>query len=132
MVNFNKIFDTFSRKEIFTEEDNSINQNILINHPLFKLKLFERLVNTHEQNLPTSKNSDPKIKEMGEFMLFNKVWDIIKDFNFKDKTWVEGIKILDSNNFNKSLNKVIKHFIKYEEYEKCDFLHKIQKLHKSS
>jgi len=132
MVNFNKIFDTFSRKEIFTERDNSINQNIPINHPLFKLKLFERLVNTHEQNLSTSKNSDPKIKEMGEFILFNKVWDIIKDFNFKDKTWVEGIKMLDSNSFNKSLSKVIKHFIKYEEYEKCDFLHKIQKLYKSS
>jgi hypothetical protein len=66
------------------------------------------------------------INSAGKFMMFNRGWFWVSQFNFDDSEWLGDLIKLCDEDFFVALKLSIHYFEEHEEYEKCAFLKKIQ------
>lgn len=126
-MNINKIFNTF-------KQESNIEEQTLVdfkNHPLYKLKLFEKLINEQNKWKPIILKEFAGSEEgeiLRKYLIYNRGWNLIKEFNSSNEIWIDALKSLPYENMNKALNKCINYFIEQEDYEKCAFLNKIKEI----
>ena len=134
MVDLNKIFGLFNDKP--GEELIYENLETFKKTSKFKLGMFEKLI-TNGRNfkvkilnffsLADEEFDTQDIDDAGEFMMYNRAWFWISQFNWdENEDWVSELKIISDDNFLIAIKLSIYYFEKYEEYEKCAFLKKIQ------
>ncbi len=143
-MDINNIFNVFSGDYKIDPKTEKIADNLLERFPVLKLVAFERLISQHEvyktvlQNQFASINTKPeKLKEVmdgGDYMFFNRGWNLLSKLKLDDKSLIEGISFKkgEDPNFEKSIIKwvdyVIDYFVKIEEYEKCSHLNDLKVL----
>ena len=137
MIDPEKIFSLFSR----AEEDPSIKEKAEIaeqlmavkDTPAFKIGLFKKLVFNHinfsrsiiDMLSRASMELDVNdVQNAGEFIIYNRAWDYIKDLDVKDTTTFETLKKGASSELITSFKLAIHYFQEIEEYEKCAHLKK--------
>jgi hypothetical protein len=103
--------------------------------PLYKIKVFERLVINGSLfkksivNFFSRADEDLDVGQIdlaGEFMMYHRAWFWIRQFNWDDEKWVKDLKIASNEKLLTAIKLCIHYFEEQEEYEKCAFLKKIQ------
>ena len=125
---------------LFPDEDNSegkITAYIdLKNTPLYWLGMGKKLVlnniNFKKKSLQFFKDLETEldvedIKTAGEFVTYNRSWYYFNKIDLDDQTHLEVIEDYGDGTLKTSLELAIQYFQKFEEYEKCAHLLKIQK-----
>ena len=101
--------------------------------PAFKIGLFKKLVFNHinfsrsiiDMLSRASMELDVNdVQNAGEFIIYNRAWDYIKDLDVKDTTTFETLKKGASSELITSFKLAIHYFQEIEEYEKCAHLKK--------
>lgn len=107
--------------------------------PKYKVGMFFKLLNEKDifrkHISPTKFEKDINSKEFNdatEFILYNRVWFWIKDFNSEDSGWVESVLSYKEDGILKGVNKTLQYFESIEEFEKCALLFSIQKILKNA
>lgn len=107
--------------------------------PKYKVGMFFKLLNNKDifrKPISSSRfEKDINSKEFNdatEFILYNRVWFWIKDFNSEDSGWVESVLSYKEDGILKGVNKTLQYFESIEEFEKCALLFSIQKILKSA
>jgi hypothetical protein len=131
-MNINYIFNLFS------ENCNSDDETSLLvdfsEHPLFWIGGFNKLIKNHlffkEYTVKMFKNISPEleineVEKAGEYLMFEKAWGYLKNFNLDNSFHVECIKDKASKEFSDNLGLAMVFFEEVEEYEKCALLKKI-------
>jgi len=134
MMDLNKIFGLFNDKP--GEELIYENLETFKKTPKFKLGMFEKLI-TNGRNFKAKIVSFfsladevfdiQDIDNAGEFMMYNRAWFWISQFDWsEDEDWIIELKVISNDNFLTAIKLSIYYFEEYEEFEKCAFLKKIQ------
>lgn len=140
-MDINKIFGSFnssSRDEGSLSSFTPLKRVSVVDEdsPSYKLGMFRKLIlnylNYTTQVIGLFDKADPTldikdIKRVGEFMLYERAYDYIKDINLQDKEHINALFREARNSkidFESALNKSIDHFENLEEYEKCAVLKK--------
>lgn len=107
--------------------------------PKYKVGMFFKLLNNKDifrKPISSSRfEKDINSKEFNdatEFILYNRVWFWIKDFNSEDSGWVESVLSYKEDGILKGVNKTLQYFESIEEFEKCALLFSIQKILKNA
>ena len=85
-------------------------------------KLRRQIVNMFEDD----KRVD--VEDAGEFIMYNRAWYWLQDFDIKNDEWVDALSHYDNDQLFKSLTQTIQYFEELEEYEKCGKLSSIKNL----
>ncbi len=85
-------------------------------------KLRRQIINMFEDD----KRID--VEDAGEFIMYNRAWYWLQDFDTKNDEWVEALSFYDRDELIKSLQRTIQYFEELEEYEKCGKLSSIKSL----
>jgi hypothetical protein len=132
-MDFNKIFDAFNQPD--KEEDDV---NLLVDfsdHPLFWIGGFHKLIANHlffkKYTAKMFKNMAPDsdldtLERAGEYLMFNRAWEYIKDLNVYNSFHMECLKTKSDEALYESLEVTLRYFEDLEEYEKCMLLKEIQ------
>lgn len=132
-MNINNIFNLFSDDDSQPDET-----SLLIDfseHPLFWIGGFNKLIRNHlffkQYTIKTFKNIDPEleideVEKAGEYLMFDKAWEYIKNLNVENPFHIDCIKVKSSEEFINNLELSIAFFEKLEEYEKCASMKKIK------
>ena len=103
------------------------------NHPRYYIKMFVKLVQNYttynKQLVRFFGSSDPKldtreIQETGEFMLYGRAYEYLKNIDIQDKYHIKVLFEEADIELEQSLFKALKYFEEEEEYEKCAVLKK--------
>jgi len=127
MIDKDKLFSLFGSSDDDFEEKKSIKAlekvKLIINHLVFhqKLKKFLDKESSGAIDLETT-------KEAASFAVFNRAWYYIKGLDLKNKNHCKAVMDYKSGPLKQTLSEAISYFESVEEYEKCAFLHTIQKL----
>jgi len=122
MIDIDHIFNLFN-----AEEDIDVNKFIYIH--IFRK--FTKIITKNKEfskGLFNSKDDllsdvDPSVLvKVGEYYLFNRAFDLIKDFN---EDWIESLELCCDLYLAISLKLSIAFFELHEEYEKCAILQNI-------
>lgn len=73
-----------------------------------------------------------EMDDIGEILMYLRAWSWIKDFDIKDKEWIEAINSWDNDDTVGALDLSLKYFEDQEEYEKCAHLLSIKKCLKNA
>ena len=145
MIDKDKLFSLFGSSDDDFEEKKSIKalEKIMeaeLESPINKLGMFVKLIINHlvfHQKLKKflDKESSGAIdlettKEAASFAVFNRAWYYIKGLDLKNKNHCKAVMDYKSGPLKQTLGEAISYFEEVEEYEKCAFLHTIQKLKK--
>ena len=146
MIDKNKLFslfgssddDEFDEKKSIKEFEKLVEEEL--EQPMNKLGMFVKLIINHlvfHQKLKKfiDKESSGAIdlettKEAASFAVFNRAWYYIIDL--KEKKHCQAVMDYKSGPLKQTLEEAIFYFESVEEYEKCAFLHIIQKLKEKS
>jgi hypothetical protein len=146
MIDKNKLFslfgssddDDFDEKKSIREFEKLVEEEL--EQPMNKLGMFVKLIINHlvfHQKLKKflDKESSGAIdlettKEAASFAVFNRAWHYVKDLDLKNKNHCKAVMDYKSGPLKQTLGEAILYFEEMEEYEKCAFLHTIQKLKK--
>jgi uncharacterized membrane protein (UPF0182 family) len=133
----NKIFGLFDDGDSELENKKVQYDDILLDdykkHPLFWVGMFKKLIYNHnvfkEQLLKFFEKSDEKldksdIDKAGEFIVFGKAWDFIKNIYPDNKEHQEALYHFSDLDLKIAFELSIKYFQEQEEYEKCAHLKK--------
>tara|TARA_R110001592_G_scaffold69772_2_gene214116 strand:+ start:3034 stop:3447 length:414 start_codon:yes stop_codon:yes gene_type:complete len=82
-------------------------------------KLRRQIINMFEDDKRVN------VEDAGEFIMYNRAWFWLQDFNIDDNEWVEALSYYDNNQLSQSLTQSIQYFEEMEEYEKCSKLSSI-------
>ena len=85
-------------------------------------KLRRQIVNMFEDD----KRVD--VEDAGEFIMYNRAWFWLQDFDIKNEEWVDALSQYDNDQLFKSITQTIQYFEELEEYEKCGKLSSIKNL----
>jgi hypothetical protein len=85
-------------------------------------KLRRQLVNMFEDDKRVN------IEDAGEFIMYNRAWFWLQDFDIENDEWVDALSHYDNNELLESLTQTIQYFEELEEYEKCGKLSSIKDL----
>jgi hypothetical protein len=105
--------------------------------PHFKLKMFTKMIlngmNFKKQVVGFFSKADKNldvvgVDEAGDFMMYNRAWYWISGCSLRKKAWKEALQDNSTPELLFCLKSSVKYFESIEEYEKCAFLIKIQKL----
>jgi hypothetical protein len=133
-MDLNKIFGLFNNGSV--EEQIYENLDTFKKTPKFKLGMFEKLIINGSNfkskivnffSLTDDELDIQDINDAGEFMMYNRAWFWISQFNC-DEDWINDLKTISSNNFLGAIKLSIYYFERHEEFEKCAFLKKIQNI----
>lgn len=123
-MNLDKFYQTFHGKyEGYDLEE-------LKKTPQYKLGMFTKIINNKEyfrKNLRgiLEKDGSENIKEFEDFLVYNRAWYWIKDFDD------DGFEIIVVHNYDEillALDSSIKYFEGVEDYEKCSYLFSFKKV----
>jgi len=148
MIDKNKLFslfgssddDRFDEKKSIKEFEKLVEAEL--EQPMNKLGMFVKLIINHmvfHQKLKKFLDKEsPGIidlettKEASAFAVFNRAWHYIKGIDLKEKKHCQAVMEYKSGPLRQTLGEAIFYFESVEEYEKCAFLHTIQKLKEKS
>ena len=148
MIDKNKLFslfgssddDNFDEKKSIKEFEKLVEAEL--EQPMNKLGMFVKLIINHmvfHQKLKKFLDKEsPGIidlettKEASAFTIFNRAWHYIKGIDLKEKKHCQAVMEYKSGPLKQTLGEAIFYFESVEEYEKCAFLHTIQKLKEKS
>jgi len=85
-------------------------------------KLRRQLINMFEDDKRVN------IEDAGEFIMYNRAWFWLQDFDIKNDEWVGALSHYDNNELLESLTQTVQYFEELEEYEKCGKLSSIKNL----
>lgn len=133
-MDLNNIFSAFDQPE-----DQKIDEvNLLFDfseHPLYWISGFNKVISNHlffkKYTAKMFKNISPDsnletLERAGEYLMFNKAWDYIKDFNVNNPFHIDCLKTKSDDSLLVSLENALQFFEDLEEYEKCMLLKDIQ------
>lgn len=148
MIDKNKLFSLFgSSDDDRYDEKKSIKEfeklvEAELEQPMNKLGMFVKLIINHmvfHQKLKKFLDKEsPGIidlettKKASAFAVFNRAWHYIKGIDLKEKKHCQAVMEYKSGPLRQTLGEAIFYFESVEEYEKCAFLHTIQKLKEKS
>ena len=85
-------------------------------------KLRRQIINMFEDDKRVN------VEDAGEFIMYNRAWFWLQDFNINDNEWVEALSYYDNDQLSQSLTQSIQYFEEMEEYEKCNNYSIIKKI----
>lgn len=85
-------------------------------------KLRRQLINMFEDDKRVN------IEDAGEFIMYNRAWFWLQDFDIKNDEWVDALSHYDNNELLESLTQTVQYFEELEEYEKCGKLSSIKNI----
>jgi hypothetical protein len=105
--------------------------------PRYKMGMFIKLIingTLFRKQLSNMFDGHNKIDigNAGEFIMYNRAWYWIKDFNQEDSDWVESVSFYDEDEVIKACDLTISYFEALEEFEKCSLLLSIKKIFKNT
>lgn len=135
-IDKNKLFNLFpeSNRDPDDMTDHEIEVNI-VESIIYKLKKYLKIVSNHQVFFASytmqMKQADPKFdaeatKRQAAFVVYNRSWHYIKDFNLDDEDHLRDLVLINPYDLSYALQLSIKYFESTEEYEKCAHLFKIQ------
>lgn len=134
-MDFNKIFDVFDQNDDQKETDDVSLLVDFSEHPLYWIGGFNKLITNHlffkKYTAKMFKNMSPDgdietLERAGEYLMFNRAWEYIKDLNVYNSFHMECLKTKSDDVLYNSLEAAIRFFEDLEEYEKCALLKEIQ------
>lgn len=134
-MDFNKIFDVFDQNDDQKETDDVSLLVDFSEHPLYWIGGFNKLIANHlffkKYTAKMFKNMSPDgdietLERAGEYLMFNRAWEYIKDLNVYNSFHMECLKTKSDDVLYNSLEAAIRFFEDLEEYEKCALLKEIQ------
>jgi hypothetical protein len=137
MIDPEKIFNLFNQadQDPPIQEKAEIAEQLLAlkDTPAFKLGIFKKLILNHTNfnrsiiNM-LSRVSDEldmdDVKNAGEFIIYNRAWEYMRDLNVKDLETFESIKKGANQELVTAFKLAIHYFQETEEYERCAHLKK--------
>jgi len=125
----------FGKKKTYQEIEDEV--NTWKDTPRYKIGMFVKLVingTIFRNQLCSLFDGDNKenIGDAGEFLMYTRAWNWIKDFDPKDKEWVDDLNSCGEEDTIEALNLAIAYFESIEEFEKCAFLLSIKELLKKA
>ncbi len=132
-MNPDKIFHVFNEK-LNQEEDNKLAEDFK-NHPIVKIGMFKKIIKNYLVlgdkilslfMLPNMNLNEKEVKIAGEYMVYYRAWENIKDIDLENQFHLDNLKLSSNEEFIIILDSIIKYFEKHEEYTKCAFLFSIQ------
>jgi hypothetical protein len=95
--------------------------------PKYKFGMFVKIVRGGDEFKKQlgefyDKDKTVKVSIVGEFLLYNRAWFWIVDFDKNDSGWVEAIECYEYLEVLSALDLCIKFFENLEEYERCSHL----------
>jgi|TARA_R110000787_G_scaffold30225_1_gene81278 hypothetical protein len=133
-MDLDKLFSLFYKNP---EEDIKENLESYKSSHKFKLEMFSRLVlegvNFRSMIISFFIDSDiemdkDELSEVGDFMMYNRSWFWIQQFELDDPEWCEALNNCKVDSMFSALDLCISYFESNEEYEKCSFLASIKHL----
>ena len=140
MPNKDKIFKLFDEVENDPKDEEKLVGEFL-KSSYAKIGMFVKLIQNHEVFHAKLKKFLMKeqpnyniesTKEASSFTVFNRAWNYIKNIDIKDQDTIKSIQSFNNELLYNVLEKSILYFESTEEYEKCSFLLKIQKVLKNN
>ena len=133
MMDLSKFFSYFNTNPSigYSEKD----MESFKNSPLYKIKVFERLIingvafKKSLVNFFNQADEDLDIGQVdlaGEFMMYHRAWYWISQTDLTDEEWLNDLRRSADDEFVTALKLSINFFEEEEEFEKCAFLKKIQ------
>jgi hypothetical protein len=133
-MDFNRIFDVFDQNDDQKEIDEVSLLVDFSDHPLYWIGGFNKLISNHlffkKYTAKMFKNMTPDsdietLERAGEYLMFNRAWDYIKDLNVHNSFHMDCLKTKADPTLYNSLEIALKFFENLEEYEKCILLKEI-------
>lgn len=130
-MNLNNIFNTFNSE---VKEKDKLTAEFK-DHPIIKIGMFKKIIKNYLTlgdkmlNLFLSSNINldkEDMKRAGEYMVYYRAWESIKSLDLENEFHLENLKVASDKEFITLLDSSIKYFEKFEDYQKCATLHKIQ------
>jgi len=140
MPDKNKIFQLFDEVENDPKDEEKLVEEFL-KSSYAKIGMFVKLIQNHEifhkklKKFLMKEQPNYNInstKEASSFTVFNRAWSYIENIDIEDKDNIKSILNFNSDLLYEVLEKSILYFESTEEYEKCGFLLKIQKVLKDN
>ena len=137
-MDLNKIFGLFSDEEPKSlKEKSQLIDDILDfkEHPLFWVGMFKKLIQNHKLfnkeiigffSILDQELDIDDVEQAGEFVVYNKAFSWIDKIDINNKLHQNSILKFSDDTFLSYLKISISYFEKFEEYEKCAHLKKIQ------
>jgi hypothetical protein len=105
--------------------------------PRYKFGMFVKLIingNIFRRQLIQffDKNEKIEVGNAGEFIMYNRAWYWIKEFNSKDPEWVDVIGFYQEDEIIQAVDLCVNFFEGLEEFEKCAHFLSIKKLLKKA
>ena len=125
----------YSKKDEFSKMEEEIEE--WKDTPRYKMGMFVKLIingTLFRKQLSNMFEGSNKIDigNAGEFIMYNRAWYWIKDFNIEDSDWVESVKPYEEEEVVRACDLTILYFENLEEFEKCSLLLSIKKLFKNA
>ena len=125
----------YSKKDGFSKMEEEIEE--WKDTPRYKMGMFVKLIingTLFRKQLSNMFEGSNKIDigNAGEFIMYNRAWYWIKDFNIEDSDWVESVKPYEEEEVVRACDLTISYFENLEEFEKCSLLLSIKKLFKNA
>lgn len=134
MSNAHRIFNLFNPIPSKVDEEMENELREFETTPYYKIGMFTKILN-NGNNFKTEiinfisksdKDLDPEnIKSAGDFIMYNRAYYWISQFDIDDKKWISNAREAKSNYIEEYINDSIRYFESIEEYEKCAILVKI-------
>ena len=129
-INIDNIFGLFTSDEDFDGGDGTVYVDFK-NTPIYWVGMYKKLILNHINfNRKIAKffkeaNSELDVSEVekaGEFVVYNRAWNYIKDIDVDNKDHIAAIEKYCDEYLDTSLKLGISFFEQSEEYEKCALL----------
>jgi hypothetical protein len=125
----------YSKKDEFSKMEEEIEE--WKDTPRYKMGMFVKLIingTLFRKQLSNMFEGSNKIDigNAGEFIMYNRAWYWIKNFNIEDSDWVESVKPYEEEEVIRACDLTILYFENLEEFEKCSLLLSIKKLFKNA
>jgi hypothetical protein len=134
MSNAHRIFNLFNPIPSKVDEEMENELREFETTPYYKIGMFTKILN-NGNNFKTEiinfisksdKDLDPEnIKSAGDFIMYNRAYYWISQFDIDDKKWISNAREAKSNYIEEYIDDSIRYFESIEEYEKCAILVKI-------
>jgi hypothetical protein len=134
-MNLDNIFNLFSDQPDQQPEDDTSLLVDFSEHPFYWIGGFNKVIANHsyfqQYTIKMFKNAsseldEDEVEKAGNYMMYEKAWDYIKDININNPFHVECIAKKSSFVFYRNLKTSIQHFEQLEQYEKCILLKGIE------
>lgn len=131
-MDIEKIFNHFTPESISLSNDDAYYEALFLINNFNKIALNSKDIQGKVNHMFKKMSPDldlNDIRKAGEFILFKKLWELIKKIDINNESHCVVLKLKSGEKYNHELeyniNLLISYFETSEEYEKCAFLKKI-------